>query len=54
MGNQSVLADDLKFFLSEFVPFSQKYFRKKIQDSRIYPPLIKHFYKDLYDFTSGG
>src|SRR3989344_5774693 len=54
MGNQSVLADDLKFFLSEFVPFAQKYFRKKIQDSRIYPPLVKHFYIDLYDFTSGG
>ena len=54
MGNQARLQDSLNIFLDRFEPFAQKFFEKKTKEVSKYPPLIKRFYKDLYDFTSGG
>ena len=44
----------LKDFLKVFESYSSLYFSKKIKSSSKYPKLIKKFYEDLTDFTTGG
>jgi len=41
-------------FILVFEPYLRKYFQEKIRQSNKYPSLIHRFYKDLFDFTSGG
>lgn len=45
---------ELAAFLKIFEPYSQKYFKKKIEFSSKYPSLISRFFRDLADFTTGG
>lgn len=52
--SQSLLKEELKQFLKVFESYSQQYFLQKIKDSAKYPPLIRQFYKDLFDFSLGG
>ncbi|OGE03387.1 hypothetical protein A3G16_01510 [Candidatus Curtissbacteria bacterium RIFCSPLOWO2_12_FULL_41_16] len=44
----------LRFFLESFDPYSKDYFSVKVKTVSKYPKLIGRFYKDLFDFTSGG
>jgi len=46
--------EDLDGFLKIFEPYSRKYFREKVKKLSTFPPLIRKFYEDLYDFTLGG
>ncbi len=46
--------NELKNFLAEFEPYSQRYFRQKTKSVLKYPKLIKRFYADLEDFMRGG
>lgn len=41
-------------FLSVFEPYLKKYFKEKLENSNQFPPIIKRFYEDLFDFTSTG
>lgn len=45
---------ELAVFLGVFEPHTRRYFERKIKESAVYPSLIKGFYRDLGDFTTGG
>ncbi len=44
----------LKKFLAIFEPYLKKYFKDKIESLDNYPPLIRKFYEDLFDFSASG
>src|SRR3989338_3115021 len=52
--DENVFGDELNKFLKIFEPYLAKYFKDKIKSLADYPPLIRRFYSDLFDFTSQG
>ena len=46
--------EELKAFLLAFRPYWRVYFSERLKFASGYPPLLVRFYKDLFDFTSGG
>lgn len=46
--------NSLKFFLADFVPYSNDYLSRRVKKSSQYPELIGDFYKNLRDFSYGG
>ena len=53
-ADENVFGNELNKFLKIFEPYLAKYFKDKIKSLADYPPLIRRFYSDLFDFTSQG
>jgi len=54
VNSQSLLKEELSKFLEIFDSYLGSYFQKKSEMAANYPKLIRQFYKDLADFSTGG